>query len=156
MLCISNNKLWPSYFFSTYYSSYRFSNADCVGCPNTRINLRILHVHWICILWSDKKQPCFSLKCKSRISFHGSSSFRTNMDPFSFSWYRSFLSITTYFVCDNLSALYLTTNPVFHAWAKHVLIWLPLRTRKDRKWNFNHKSYSSQLLIGWNIYRGLA
>lgn len=93
-------------------------DADCVGCPDTRRSPAgyCMFIGSNCISWSAKKQPTVA---------RSSAETKFRSIPIAASqiiWISSLLkevgvslsSPLTLF-CDNLSALYLTANPMFQA-----------------------------------------
>lgn len=100
-----------------------YSDADWVGCQYTRRSTSgfCAFVGCTCVSWSAKKQPtvaCSSAEAEYR--FMASTAAELTWLSFILRDIGVWLSHPPTLYCDNLSALYMTVNPVFHARTKHV------------------------------------
>lgn len=104
---------------------YGFSDADWAGCPNTRRSTTgfCTYLGGNCISWSAKKQPtvaCSSTEAEYRAL--ASTSAELTWLTYILRDIGLHLSHPPLLYCDNISALQLTVNPIFHARTKHVEI----------------------------------
>ncbi|GKV50857.1 hypothetical protein SLEP1_g57540 [Rubroshorea leprosula] len=104
---------------------YAFSDADWVGCPLTRWSTTgfCTFLGSNCISWSAKKQPIVA-RSSTEAEYRSMASTAAKL-----TWLAKLLvdiglqlSNPPILHCDNLSALYMTVNPVFHARTKHIEI----------------------------------
>jgi hypothetical protein len=104
---------------------YAFSDADWAGCPTTCRSTTgfctFLGSNYIS--WSAKKQPTVS-RSSAEAEYRAMASTSAELTWISFilcdiGLYQSRPPIL---FCDNLSALHMTINPVFHSRTKHIAI----------------------------------
>lgn len=104
---------------------YAFSDADWAGCPLTRRSTTdfCTFLGANCLSWSAKKQSMVA-RSSTEAEYRAMASTTAELTWLSFILRDLGVVLTkpaTLF-CDNLSALYLTVNPVFHGRMKHVEI----------------------------------
>ena len=104
-------------------SLYAFSDADWAGCQVTRRSTSgfCLFLGSNCISWSSKKQPTVS-RSSSEAEYR-SMAFATAEITWITYLLRDFgvqLLKPPNLFCDNLSALNMTINPMFHSRSKHI------------------------------------
>ncbi|GAV56787.1 hypothetical protein CFOL_v3_00329, partial [Cephalotus follicularis] len=102
---------------------YAFSDSDWAGCPETRCLTK-----GFCTLlgsnllsWSTKKQPTVS-RSRSEAEYRAMATTAAELTWISFLLQDigvPQLQPATLF-CDNINALHMTINPVFHAQSKHI------------------------------------
>ena len=105
---------------------YGFSEADWAGCPTTRRSMTgyCTYLGGNCISWNAKKQPTIA-RSSSEAEYCALPSTAAELTWISF----IFRDIGLYLhepptlFCDNISALYMTINPMFHARTKHIEIY---------------------------------
>ena len=104
---------------------YAFSDADWTGCPNTRRSTTGLcaFLGGNCLSWSAKQQPIVA-RSSTEVEYWAMASIAAEL-----TWLGYILrdiDITLYkpptLFWDNISALYMTINLVFHARTKHIEI----------------------------------
>lgn len=104
---------------------YAFSDADWAGCPNTRCSTTgyCVYLRANCISWAVKKQPTVA-RSSAEAEYRALASTTAEMIWITYILrdIGLFLHQPPILLCDNLSALYMTINPVFHARTKHVEI----------------------------------
>ncbi|XXG48874.1 hypothetical protein AAC387_Pa02g3202 [Persea americana] len=104
---------------------YAFSDADWAGCPLTRRSTTgfCTYLGRNCISWSAKKQPTVA-RSSTEAEYRALASTTAELTWLSFLLWdtRLFLEAPPTLFCDNMSALYMTVNPVFHARTKHIEI----------------------------------
>ncbi|GJS78282.1 ribonuclease H-like domain-containing protein [Tanacetum coccineum] len=112
--------------FSSFTTDFiAFSDADWVGCPTTRRSTSGYYVFLSNNLlpWSSKRQPTLS-RSSAEAEYRGVANavaetcwlchlLRELYTP---------LSFATFVYCDNVSAVYLSCNPVQHQRTKHIEI----------------------------------
>ncbi|KAF5443609.1 hypothetical protein F2P56_036153 [Juglans regia] len=104
---------------------YAFSEADWAGCSLTRRSTTgyCIFLGSNCISWSAKKQNTIS-RSSSEAEYRAMASTTAEITWISF-LLRDLgvtLPAAPILFCDNLSALHMTANPVFHARSKHIEI----------------------------------
>lgn len=104
---------------------YAFSDADWAGCPTTRRSTTgyCTFLGSNCISWSAKKQPTVS-RSSAEAEYRSLASTTAELTWVSFilrdiGIYQERPQIL---FCDNISALHMTVNPVFHSRTKHIAI----------------------------------
>jgi hypothetical protein len=104
---------------------YAFSDTDWVRCPTTRRSTTgfCTFLGSNCISWSVKKQPTIS-RSSAEAEYRAMASTSAELTWISFilrdiGLYQSRPLVQ---FCDNLSALHMTINPVFHSRTKHIAI----------------------------------
>ncbi|KAK2973116.1 hypothetical protein RJ640_027088 [Escallonia rubra] len=104
---------------------YGFSDADWAGCPNTRRSTTgfCTFLGSNCISWSAKKQATVA-RSSTEAEYRALASTAAEITWLSFILrdIGVHLSRPPALFCDNISALHLTINPVFHARTKHIEI----------------------------------
>nr|GEU62587.1 ribonuclease H-like domain-containing protein [Tanacetum cinerariifolium] len=112
-------------FFSSTTDLVVYSDADWAGCPTTRRSTSCYCVFLgnNLISWSVKRQPTLS-RSSAEAEYRG-----VAIDVAETCWLRNLLrelhtplSFATLFYCDNVNAVYLSTNPVQHHRTKHIEI----------------------------------
>ncbi|CAA7020424.1 unnamed protein product [Microthlaspi erraticum] len=102
-----------------------YTDADWAGCPNTRRSTSsyCLYLGDNLILWSSKRQHTVS-QSSAEAEYRGVANAVAELV-----WVRNLLleihypiTTTTLVYCDNVSAVYLSTNPIQHQRTKHVEI----------------------------------
>lgn len=110
---------------STYFSITAYSDADWGSCPDTRRSTSgyCVFLGSLLVSWSSKRQ-----NTTSRSSAEAEYRAVANAVAETF-WLRQLLcdlelapKRETLVVCDNVSAVYLSTNPVHHQRTKHIEI----------------------------------
>ncbi|GKA89566.1 ribonuclease H-like domain-containing protein, partial [Tanacetum coccineum] len=112
-------------FSSTIDSLIAYSDADWAGCPTTQWSTSgyCFFLGNNLLSWSSKRQP--TLSCSSaEVEYHGVANAVAET-----CWIRNLLrelhtpsSSATIVYCDNLSVVYLSSNPVQHQRTKHIEI----------------------------------
>nr|GEZ78014.1 ribonuclease H-like domain-containing protein [Tanacetum cinerariifolium] len=112
-------------FSSTTDSLIAYLDADWVGCPTTRRSTSRYCV-FLCnnlLSWSSKRQPTLS-RSSAEAEYRGVANAVAET-----CWIRNLLrelhiplSSATIVYCDNVSAVYLSSNPVQHQCTKHIEI----------------------------------
>jgi hypothetical protein len=102
---------------------YAFSDADWAGCPLTRRSMTgyCTFLGSNIISWSAKKQPTVS-RSSSEAEYRAMAQTTAELTWLTFllrDLHVPLSSAPTLF-CDNLSSLFMTVNPVFHARSKHI------------------------------------
>ena len=104
---------------------YAFSDADWAGCPITRRSTTgyCTYLGGNCISWSSKKQPTVA-RSSTEAEYRALASTTAEL-----TWIVYILRDLGLYIsqpptlfCDNVSALHMTINPVFHARTKHIEI----------------------------------
>ncbi|KAK1646211.1 hypothetical protein QYE76_064016 [Lolium multiflorum] len=100
---------------STSTDLVAYSDADWAGCPDTRRSTSgyCVYLGSSLVSWSSKRQPSVSLRGRTAVA--------------ECTWLRQLLSElscpvdkATVVFCDNVSAVYLSANPVHHRRTKHI------------------------------------
>lgn len=102
---------------------YAFSDADWAGCATTRRSTTgyCTFLGSNCVSWSAKKQPTVS-RSSAEAEYRALASTTAELTKVSFilrdiGIYQNRPQIL---FCDNISALHMTVNPVFHSRTKHI------------------------------------
>ncbi|CAA7015691.1 unnamed protein product [Microthlaspi erraticum] len=102
-----------------------YTDADWAGCPNTRRSTSgyCLYLGDNLISWSSKRQQTVS-RSSAKAEYRGVANAVAETV-----WVRNLLleihcpiTTATLVYCDNVSAVYLSTNPIQHQRTKHVVI----------------------------------
>ncbi|KAI3729916.1 hypothetical protein L6452_18588 [Arctium lappa] len=100
-----------------------YTDADWAGCPNTRRSTSgyCVYLGDNLLSWSSKRQPTIS-RSSAEAEYRGVANVVSET-----CWIRNLLlelhvptSIATLVYCDNVSAVYLSCNPVQHQRTKHI------------------------------------
>ncbi|GKA16002.1 ribonuclease H-like domain-containing protein [Tanacetum coccineum] len=112
-------------FSSSTTDLVAYSDADWAGCPTTRRSTSVYYVFLgnNLLFWSFKRQPMLS-RSSAEVAYRGVANAIAETY-----WLRnllhqlhSSLSSATLVYCDNVSAVYLSCNPVQHQRTKHIEI----------------------------------
>ncbi|GKD88350.1 ribonuclease H-like domain-containing protein [Tanacetum coccineum] len=112
-------------FSSSTTSLVAYLDADWAGCPTTRRSTSSYCVFLgnNLLSWSSKRQPTFS-RSSAEVEFRGVANVVAET-----CWLRNLLrylhtplSFATFFYCDNVSAVYLSSNTVKNQRTKHIEI----------------------------------
>ncbi|GKD37243.1 ribonuclease H-like domain-containing protein [Tanacetum coccineum] len=112
-------------YASSSLSSVGYTNADWAGCPATRRSTSgyCVFLGNNLISWSSKRQVTLS-RSSAEAEYHGVANVVAET-----AWIRNLLwelhsplSTATLVYCDNVSAVYLSSNPVQHQRTKHIEI----------------------------------
>ncbi|GJU60711.1 ribonuclease H-like domain-containing protein [Tanacetum coccineum] len=112
-------------FSSSTTDLVAYSDADWAGCPTTRRSTSEYYVFLgnNLLSWSAKRQPTLS-RSNAEAEYRGVANVVAET-----CWLRNLLcelhtplSSTTLFYCDNVSVVYLSSNPVQHQCTKHIEI----------------------------------
>eukprot|EP00261_Vitis_vinifera_P039153 XP_019080396.1 PREDICTED: uncharacterized protein LOC109123854 [Vitis vinifera] len=100
-----------------------YSDADWAGCPDTRRSTSGYSIYLgdNLVSWSAKKQPTVSCSsCESE--YHALATTAVELLWLTHLLHDLKVSISPkpILLCDNKSAIFLSSNPVSHKWAKHV------------------------------------
>ena len=102
---------------------YAFVDADWAGCPLTRRSTTgfCTFLGSNCISWCAKKQPTVA-RSSAEAEYRAMASATAELTWLSYLFRDLGIPLTAppSLFCDNLSALQLTVNPVFHARTKHI------------------------------------
>ncbi|PNY13707.1 putative copia-type protein, partial [Trifolium pratense] len=111
------------YLNNTPHSLYGFSDADWAGCPVTRRSTTgyCVFLGANCISWSSKKQPTVA---RSSTEAEYRSMAHTTAELTWITYLLQDIDVSLprapQLFCDNISALHMSVNPVFHARTKHI------------------------------------
>lgn len=104
---------------------HEFSDADWAGCPLIRRSTTgyCIYLGANCISWSSKTQHTVT-RSSTEAEYHALASTAAEITWISFILRdnRLYLSQPPTLFCDNISAVYMTINPMFHARTKHIEI----------------------------------
>nr|GEU81591.1 ribonuclease H-like domain-containing protein [Tanacetum cinerariifolium] len=112
-------------FSSTTRSLIAYSDADSAGCPTTRWSTSgyCVFIGNYLFSWSSKRQPTLS-RSSAEAEYRGVANAVAET-----CWIRNLLhelhtplSLATIVYCDNVSVVYLSSNPVQHQRTKHIEI----------------------------------
>ena len=105
------------------FNLYGFSDADWVGCPDTRRSTTgyCIYLGANCISWASNKQAVVS-RSSAEAEYRAMASATTKLTWISYLLrdLGIFPSTPPVLFCDNTSALHMTVNPMFHARTKHI------------------------------------
>ena len=99
-----------------------FCDIDWAGCTNTRSTYGYrIFLGANCILWSSKRQPIVS-RSSVEAEYRSFASSAVGITWLTFLLHDIGIQLCEppQLLCDNLSALHMTVNPVFHAHSKHI------------------------------------
>ncbi|EXC01672.1 Luminal-binding protein 2 [Morus notabilis] len=106
-------------------SLYAFSDADWAGCSTTRRSTTgfCVFLRANCVSWCSKKQPTIA-RSSSEAEYRSMASTTVELTWLTFLLRDIGISLRKppQLFCDNLSALYMSVNPLFHARTKHIEI----------------------------------
>nr|GEV14366.1 ribonuclease H-like domain-containing protein [Tanacetum cinerariifolium] len=120
-----NSELWFAVISLSTTDLVAYSDADWAGCPTTRRSTfgYCVFLGKNLLSWSSKRQPTLS-RSSTKVEYRGVSNVVAET-----SWLRNLLcelhtplSKSTLVYCDNVSAFYLSCNPVQHRRTKHIKI----------------------------------
>nr|GEZ24914.1 ribonuclease H-like domain-containing protein [Tanacetum cinerariifolium] len=112
-------------YSSTTISLVGYTDADWAGCPSTRQSTSgyCVFLGDNLLSWSSKRQQTIS-RSSAEAKYRGVANVVAET-----AWLRNLLrelhsplSAATLVYCDNVSATYLSANPVQHQWTKHIKI----------------------------------
>ncbi|XP_075086379.1 uncharacterized protein LOC142169076 [Nicotiana tabacum] len=105
------------------FRPYRFSDIDWAGCAITRRSTTVYSIYLgeNCVSWSSRKQNTV-VRSSAEAEYRALAATASEL-----TWISNILQDIEMYIktahilfCDNLSALYMTTNPIMHARTKHV------------------------------------
>ena len=100
-----------------------FCDADWAGCTNTRRSTSgyCIFLGANCISWSSKRQPTVS-RSSAEAEYRSLASSAAEITWLTFLLRDIGIQLREppQLLCDNLSALHMTVNPIFHARSKHI------------------------------------
>ncbi|RVW43055.1 Retrovirus-related Pol polyprotein from transposon RE2 [Vitis vinifera] len=118
-----NNGTWNQVFQAKFSSSHWFCDADWAGCINTRRSTSgyCIFLGANCISWSSKRQPIV-FRSSAEAEYRSLASNAAEITWLTFLLYDIGIQLREppQLLCDNLSALHMTVNFVFHARSKHI------------------------------------
>ncbi|GJX75236.1 ribonuclease H-like domain-containing protein, partial [Tanacetum coccineum] len=115
----------PDLVFLRVNRDYNYSDADWAGCPTTRCSTSgyCVFLGNNLLSWSSKRQFTLS-RSSAEVEYRGVANVVAET-----CWLRNLLrelhtplSTATIVYCDNVSAVYLSSNPVQHQRTKHIEI----------------------------------
>lgn len=102
---------------------YGFFDVDWAGCPNDKRSTTGLCIYFgpNLLTWASKKQPTVSRSC-AKAEYRALAYTTTDIQwlLFLLQDLGIFLLQSPLLHCDNVSAIYLASNSVLHAWTKHI------------------------------------
>ncbi|KAJ8763312.1 hypothetical protein K2173_001450 [Erythroxylum novogranatense] len=116
---------WLLHFLQGTSNNGLWLHSDWAGCPNDRrfTSGYLVYFGGNLIFWSNKKQPTIA-RSNTESEYKALANATAKL-----MWLRTLLREIGYLPlqlatlwCDNVSVIYLTSNPVFHALTKHVEI----------------------------------
>ncbi|KAK1665948.1 hypothetical protein QYE76_054107 [Lolium multiflorum] len=119
---------------STLTDLVAYSDADWAGCPDTRRSTGgyCVYLGSSLVSWSSKRQPTVS-RSSAEAEYHAVAEC---------TWLRQLLSElscpvdkATVVFCDNVSAVYLSANPVHHRRTKHIELDIHFVRLRGRGWH---------------------
>nr|XP_016488380.1 PREDICTED: uncharacterized mitochondrial protein AtMg00810-like [Nicotiana tabacum] len=112
---------------------YGFSYADWAGCTITKRSTTryCIHLGANCVSWSSRKQNTVA-RSSAEAEYRALAATAIELTWISYILQDigMYIKIAPNLFCDNVSALYMTTNPVMHGRTKHVETRLPLCQRE--------------------------
>ncbi|XP_059626128.1 uncharacterized mitochondrial protein AtMg00810-like [Cornus florida] len=111
------------YLSQSSSSLYGFSDADWAGCPTIRRNTTGFCVFFgaNCVSWCSKKQPTVA-RSSSEAEYQSMASTTAEITWLTFLLRDIGITLCQppQLFCDNISALHMSVNPMFHARSKHI------------------------------------
>lgn len=100
---------------------FALCDADWAGCPNTRRSTAYVYIGANCVSWASKKQPTVShSNAEAKYRSMASTATKLTWITYLFHDIGILILIPPQLLCDNLSALHMSINPVFHVRSKHI------------------------------------
>ncbi|GKB83677.1 ribonuclease H-like domain-containing protein [Tanacetum coccineum] len=122
-ICLRDCGLWSPVVRFRYIPLVGYTDADWAACPSTRRSTLGYYVFLgdNPLSWSSKCQHTLS-RFSVEAEYHGVANVVAKIV-----WLRNLLhelhsplSTSTLVYCDNVSAVYMSTNPLQHQWTKHI------------------------------------